>query len=57
MPTSPRRWNSDLKTIPVVVVTADSHAGRDSRPIDAELILRRPVDPDRLLDVVKRFAA
>jgi CheY-like chemotaxis protein len=49
--------DSELAAIPVVVVTADSHAGGASRPIDAELILRKPVNPDRLLDVVKSFAA
>lgn len=49
--------DAGLRQIPVVVVTADSHAGREPRPIDAEVILRKPVNPDRLLDVVKRFAA
>ena len=45
-----------LKEIPVVVVTADSHAAERSATLHVDTILRKPVDPGHLLDVVKTFA-
>jgi CheY-like chemotaxis protein len=48
--------DAKLKEIPVVVVTADSRAAEASPSLHVDTILRSPVDPDRLLDVVKAFA-
>jgi DNA-binding response OmpR family regulator len=39
-------------TIPVVVVSA---AGEAARPVDADAYVAKPVDLDRLLDVVHQF--
>jgi CheY-like chemotaxis protein len=41
-----------LAAIPVVVVTAFSEA---RRPIEAKEIIKKPVDIDLLLSVVKRY--
>jgi CheY-like chemotaxis protein len=46
-----------LSDIPVVVVTADLRAGDGSSSLRADAVLRKPVDPERLLDLVRSYAA
>ncbi|MGB8681479.1 MAG: response regulator transcription factor [Candidatus Binatus sp.] len=41
-----------FKNIPVVVLSA---VGEISRPIKADELLRKPVEPDELLETVKKF--
>ena len=41
-----------LKDIPVVVLSA---VGEIVKPIEADYLLRKPVSPDKLLDVIERF--
>lgn len=50
-----RRQKSDprIANIPVVVVSASSGA----KPIDADTVLRKPVDIDRLLQTIARHCA
>ncbi|HEU4930123.1 MAG TPA: hybrid sensor histidine kinase/response regulator [Candidatus Krumholzibacteria bacterium] len=48
-----QRSDPELASIPVVVMTAS----RNHRPIDAEQILYKPVDPDVLMTVVDRHRA
>lgn len=46
--------DADLARIPVIVCTADGLAEEDARAIGAAGWLRKPVDPERLLEVVGR---
>ena len=48
--------DQSLSGIPVVVVTADMRAGDGSTALHADVILRKPVDPERLLEVVRGYA-
>jgi two-component system chemotaxis response regulator CheY len=51
------RENPDTSSIPVVVVTSDSapHLRREAAALGANLFLHKPLDPDRLADLVKEL--
>jgi len=44
-----------LRTIPVVVVSADPNAERKARDIEAAACLGKPVDPDDVLALVQQY--
>jgi len=47
--------DASLADIPVIVCTADPHAEEKAREVGAAGWLRKPLDPERLLEVVGRF--
>lgn len=51
------RDNPLTSSIPVVVVTSDSapHLRREAAELGAKLFLHKPLDPDRLADLVKEL--
>lgn len=51
-----RRWNPRLRTIPVVILSAWNREWAGARH-DAMEVLSKPVDLDRLLELVKRVCA
>jgi CheY-like chemotaxis protein len=54
-----RLWHDDelLRTIPVVVLSADAAASEKTRHLGASTVLRKPVQLDDLLSVVARHAS
>jgi CheY-like chemotaxis protein len=42
-----------LPMVPIIVVTAGSNSTRYAYPVPPRYVLRKPVDPDRLLGLVK----
>lgn len=46
-----------LARIPVVVVTADARAAESSDTLRVEEILKKPVNPVRLIEIVRRYCA
>ncbi len=50
-----QRKNTSISGIPVVVVTADGRADLKALALGADDYLRKPIDIERLLDVVGRY--
>jgi CheY-like chemotaxis protein len=51
-----RRHSPDLRSVPVVVFSAvTDHGGADPRELGAAEVLRKPFEPSRVLDTVRRY--
>ena len=52
-----QRADGRLRSIPVVVISADGNAEREARAVEAHACLRKPVDAARLLELVRDCCA
>lgn len=53
-----RRRNPDLAAVPVIIVTGLTIASDEwARSLGAVALLRKPVDPTRLLELVQRYCS
>lgn len=50
-----RKLEPKFASIPVVVITASSHAEVAAKPISPAAVLRKPIDLSTLLETVKRY--
>lgn len=48
-----QRADDRLRSIPVVVMSADGNAEREARAVEAQACLRKPLDAARLLELVR----
>jgi chemosensory pili system protein ChpA (sensor histidine kinase/response regulator) len=46
---------SDKAHIPVVIMSGNKRASEMARELSADGLLRKPIDPDNLLEIVRRF--
>lgn len=49
--------DAELAGIPVVILSADSRAEMKAKTLGVEGWLRKPIDPQRLLELLERYAS